>query len=149
MGPRNQGRTLILVLYSLIRSDKIIIEQLRRSEELCACSTCNTYPGYFSGFRIWGVWVSSWGSSNNFYVRQQQQQIPTGYPAGALNRGGVWFSRNFRSITCYISETVEDRWVCTARHFTSSLEFSFQPCDIYRDCLRGVTRGGQNVQKMW
>jgi len=40
-------------------------------------------------------------------------------------------------------ETVEDRWVHAAMRLTS-IESSF-PCDIYRDCLRGVPRGGQNV----
>ena len=36
----------------------------------------------------------------------------------------------------YISEMVEDRWVYAARRLTS-IEFSFDPCNIYRD-PRGV-----------
>ena len=76
------------------------------------------------------------------------REIPTGSPpVGPLNRGRVWKYRNFRPITCYISKTVEGRWVHAARRLTSTEEFFFDPCNIYRDCPRGVHRGGQNVLK--
>ena len=65
-------------------------------------------------------------------------------PAGPLNRGGVWKYRNFRTITCYSSETVDDRWVHAARLLTS-IELSFGPCNTYRE---GRTQGKPKCAKM-
>ena len=44
-------------------------------------------------------------------------------------------------------KTVENRWVHAARGLTS-IELSFQPCNILRDNRRGVSRGNKNVVKI-
>ena len=49
-------------------------------------------------------------------------------------------------ISRYISKMVEDRWVHAARRLTS-VEFSFDPCDIYRDSPIGANTGEAKMCK--
>ena len=62
-------------------------------------------------------------------------------------QGGYEKNDDFRPIYRSISETVIDRWAHAARQFVS-IEFSFHPYNMQRDCPRGVPRGNKNVLKI-
>ena len=65
-------------------------------------------------------------------------------PCGAAKqRWGVKISQFSTNNLLYLKKRLKlDGTCCEALTRT---EFSFDPCNIYRDCARGVHRGGQNV----
>ena len=66
---------------------------------------------------------------------------------GASNARGLWENDDFQPLSRSIWETVIVRWAHSGRQFVS-IEFSFHPYNMLRDCARGVPRGNKNVVKI-
>jgi len=89
---------------------------------------------------------SLWGSDTILVFRPKGgADIPTVTPlTGASNARGCDKMTTFSQVSHCISETVIVRWAHAAGQFVS-IEFSFHPYNIWRDCPRSVPRGNKNV----
>ena len=82
--------------------------------------------------------------NSSFFHTKRGGDIPTATPPnGGVECKGYDKMTIFSQISRSISETVIVRWAHAARQL--SIDFSFHPYNIQRDCPRGVARGNKNV----
>jgi len=73
--------------------------------------------------------------------------VPGAYPGEAKTCKYVLKLRTLDFTALIMGKRLKIDGYNAARRLTS-IKFSFDPCNTYRDCPRGERRGGQNAQKM-